>query len=125
MECTRIRKHISITPKAAAVGEIRRHSKNIEEQYCGNVFFRKPRDGFRKWDMYSAVWILHQMSATEILVKYGQTMLEEALLHVYVVFKRGHFSSDHTWLVLQFLIENQGVFCEWGEPLQGYSTMHR
>ena len=74
----------SITPKAAAVEEIRRHSKNIKEQYCGNVFFRTPRNGFRKWDMYSAVWILHQMSATEILVKYGQTMLEEALLHVYV-----------------------------------------
>ena len=47
---------------------------------------RKPRIEFRKWVIYSAisaVWILHQMSAHEILVNYVPNMVEKQCLHAY------------------------------------------
>ena len=82
-----------------------RPSKNIEEQYCGKMFSRKVGNEFGKWDIYSAIsagWILHQMSAHEILVNSGPTMLEKYTI-VCLCFSKGQHICIYIYLGTEYI----------------------
>ena len=60
-----------------------RNQAIFEEQCCGKMPSRKPRVEFRKWiilSAISAVWILHQMFAHEILRNSAQSIVEKSIL---------------------------------------------